>query len=70
MKAVRIATAALAMGLALSAFVLAQTAPAPDIALPAGETIRGKADAVISFITSYIFRRGAGDRDCSRTRFR
>ena len=42
MKAVRIATAVLATSLALSAFVLAQTAPAPDIALPAGDTIRGK----------------------------
>jgi len=42
MKGVRIATAVLATSLALSAFVLAQTAPAPDIALPAGDTIRGK----------------------------
>jgi len=43
MKAVRIATAVLATSLPLSALVLAQTAPAPDIALPAGDTIRGKA---------------------------
>jgi mono/diheme cytochrome c family protein len=41
MKAVRIATAILAMGLAIAPMFIAQTAP--DITLPAGDANRGKA---------------------------